>query len=161
VGAEVVALVAPDELDDEELPQAAKTPAEMTAATAVTANFLYLLTAPPPRGLWSPRNLIARSRSREIPNQPSTEVQIKLRSARFGTVRPSAMPDDAIQELARQLRATPPNGLQVLSPDELRDLAGAVRDARHRQAAALEAAGEQAFQQIPKLLRGPIRKLLQ
>ena len=61
--------------------------------------------------------------------------------------------------LALQLGAKPPKGLSALSEDELEDLVDAVRDARHRQAAELQAAGEKAFGHIPRLLRGPIRKV--
>ena len=58
------------------------------------------------------------------------------------------------------MRDTPPASLSALSADQLRDLRDAVRDARHRQAAELAAAGEQALSHIPKLLRIPIRKVL-
>ena len=47
-----------------------------------------------------------------------------------------------------------------LSDDELGNLAEAIGDARHRQAAELHAAGEKAFGHIPRLLRGPIRKVM-
>ncbi len=67
---------------------------------------------------------------------------------------------EALKALESQLRAKPPSGLSVLSEEELQDLAGAVRDARRRQAAELEAAGEKAFGHIPWLLRGPIRKVM-
>jgi hypothetical protein len=70
------------------------------------------------------------------------------------------MADDAIKALEKQLRATPPKGLACLTDEQLNDLADAVRDARHRQAAELEAAGEQALGHVPKLLRGPIRRVL-
>jgi hypothetical protein len=66
---------------------------------------------------------------------------------------------EALKALESQLRARPPRGLSVLSAEELQDLAGAVRDARHHQAAELQAAGEKAFGHIPRLLRGPIRKV--
>jgi hypothetical protein len=69
------------------------------------------------------------------------------------------MAEDGLQELASELRAPPPDALRALSDSDLRDLAGAVRDARHRQAAALATAGENAFGQVPRLLRGPIRRL--
>jgi hypothetical protein len=42
----------------------------------------------------------------------------------------------------------------------LRDLASAIVDERHRQAAALAAAGDQALGQLPRVLRIPIKKLL-
>ena len=67
---------------------------------------------------------------------------------------------DALQAVRAQLRATPPKALAALSEEELEDLAGALREARHRQAAELAAAGEKAFDHIPRLLRGPIRKVM-
>jgi hypothetical protein len=70
------------------------------------------------------------------------------------------MADDPLRPLAAQLRAPPPPGLACLRPEQLEDLANAVRDARRHQAAALAAAGEQALGHIPRLLRGPVRKFL-
>jgi hypothetical protein len=65
-----------------------------------------------------------------------------------------------LQALETQLGAPAPKGLRQLSQDQLRDLADAVREARHQQAAELAAAGDKAFGHIPWLLRGPIRKLM-
>jgi hypothetical protein len=65
---------------------------------------------------------------------------------------------DAIE---RELAASPPASVGRLAPEQLDDLAWAVRDAKHRQAAALAAAGEQALGLIPRILRGPIRRLFQ
>ncbi len=70
------------------------------------------------------------------------------------------MGEEAFADLAAQLRADPPRGLETLSTDELCDLTAAVRDARRRQAAELAAAGDQAYGHIPRLLRVPIRKML-
>lgn len=67
--------------------------------------------------------------------------------------------DAAIQALRQQLGGSPPAGLSALSEEQLRDLAAAIADARHRQAAALEEAGARALGRIPRLLRGPVRKL--
>ena len=67
---------------------------------------------------------------------------------------------DALRALESQLRAMPPKALSALSEEELEDLNGAIREARHRQAAELHAAGEKAFGHIPRLLRGPIRKVM-
>jgi hypothetical protein len=70
------------------------------------------------------------------------------------------VPDDAYTALCAQLRGTVPDGLRELSDDELADLAAALRDARHRQAAALADAGERALSHIPRLLRGPIKRVV-
>ncbi len=63
---------------------------------------------------------------------------------------------DAIE---RELAASPPSGLGRLTPEQRDDLAQAIRDAKRRQAAALAAAGEQALGLIPRILRGPVRRL--
>jgi len=68
--------------------------------------------------------------------------------------------DKGLQALEAQLGAPPPDGLRRLSQDQLEELADAVRGARRRQAAELAAAGDQAFGQIPWVLRKPIRKLM-
>jgi hypothetical protein len=70
------------------------------------------------------------------------------------------MTDDGLTELRRQLGGTVPDGMTRLSDAELRDLAAAVREARHRQTAALAASGERALEHVPRLLRGPIRKVV-
>ena len=70
------------------------------------------------------------------------------------------MGEEAIAELRAQLRAEPPRGLGALTSEELHDLTAAVRDARRRQAAELQAAGDKAYGNIPRLLRGPIRKIV-
>jgi hypothetical protein len=61
--------------------------------------------------------------------------------------------------LEAQLGARVPKGVGGLADDELEDLAEAVRDARRRQAKALAEAGERALSRIPRLLRGPVRKV--
>ena len=68
--------------------------------------------------------------------------------------------EEALRTLESQLRAKPPKGLASLSAKALEDLNDAVREARHRQAAELQAAGDKAFGHIPRLLRAPIRKVM-
>ena len=70
------------------------------------------------------------------------------------------MSKEALSELTGELRAHPPAAVAGLAEAELRHLADAIRAARSRQAAELEHAGEQAFGYIPRLLRGPIRRIL-
>ena len=70
------------------------------------------------------------------------------------------MSNDALAALGKELGGAPPPALATLSSDELNDLAGAVRHARKRQAHELAAAGDAAFAHVPRLLRGPIRKVL-
>ncbi|HEY2769603.1 MAG TPA: hypothetical protein VGI87_03505 [Solirubrobacteraceae bacterium] len=59
-----------------------------------------------------------------------------------------------------QLGAAAPRALSALTDGQVRDLTDSVRDARHRQAAELAAAGDRALRHIPKLLRGPVRKVV-
>lgn len=68
------------------------------------------------------------------------------------------MADDPMSELARELRANPPAGLGSLDAEQLLDLAQSVRAARQRQAAQLQAAGENALRFIPRPLRGALRR---
>jgi hypothetical protein len=68
--------------------------------------------------------------------------------------------EDGLQALEAQLGAPPPESLAKLDDAQLRDLASAVATARRRQAVELAVAGDQAFRHVPRLLRGPIRKLL-
>jgi hypothetical protein len=67
--------------------------------------------------------------------------------------------DAAMRGLAEQLGGTPPPGLSALSEAQLRDLTAAIKESRHRQAAALQQAGDRALARIPRLLRGPVRKV--
>ncbi len=70
------------------------------------------------------------------------------------------MSEDGFKLLAAELRDAPPPTLAELSDEDLRHLTAAVRDARHRQAAELKIAGDKAAAHIPRLLRGPVRKVL-
>jgi hypothetical protein len=68
--------------------------------------------------------------------------------------------DEGLKALERELRAPAPAGVRRLGDAELLDLATAITDERHRQTAALAAAGEAAFGQLPRLIRIPLRKVL-
>ena len=70
------------------------------------------------------------------------------------------MSRDGRRALEDQLGPGAPAGLSVLSDAELADLAGAIQDARRRQARELDQAGDRALRRIPRLLRGPIRKVV-
>ena len=67
---------------------------------------------------------------------------------------------DAAAQLAKALGGVSAEGLDGLSDAELATLAELVVSARRRQAAALQAAAEDAFNHIPRLLRGPVRKVI-
>jgi hypothetical protein len=70
------------------------------------------------------------------------------------------MSEEEWRGLRTQLSAEPPPGLGELSGEQIAHLSEAIRAARHRQAEALEQAGQQAFAYVPRLLRGPIRKII-
>jgi hypothetical protein len=64
----------------------------------------------------------------------------------------------ARRTLADQLGGELPDGIEALPERDKQDLADALSDARHRQAAALAEAGEQGLKFVPPLLRGAVRK---
>jgi hypothetical protein len=66
----------------------------------------------------------------------------------------------SLAALEAQLRTPPPAGLRALDDASLADLTAAVRQARHRQAQALAEAGDRALVLVPRLLRGPLRRML-
>ncbi|MGE5617473.1 MAG: hypothetical protein ACM3UX_00900 [Candidatus Woesearchaeota archaeon] len=68
--------------------------------------------------------------------------------------------DAARRALEAQLGASVPKGVCALSETELGDLAEAVQSARRRQTLSLAEAGERALNRIPRLLRGPVRKIV-
>jgi hypothetical protein len=68
--------------------------------------------------------------------------------------------NEGLTALEHELRAPAPAGIRRLDDAQLGDLASAIVDERHRQAAALAAAGDQALGQLPRVVRIPIKKLL-
>ncbi|MGI9185372.1 MAG: hypothetical protein ACR2GZ_10500 [Solirubrobacteraceae bacterium] len=66
----------------------------------------------------------------------------------------------SLEALRKQLNGEVPPGLRELEPEHLEHLADAVHEARRRQGQALAQAGEQAFSHVPRLLRGPIRRII-
>jgi hypothetical protein len=66
----------------------------------------------------------------------------------------------ARQALEAQLGSSVPRGVRALSEAELKDLAQAVESARRRQTASLIEAGDRALNRIPRLLRGPVKKIV-
>ena len=63
--------------------------------------------------------------------------------------------------LASELGAKPPKGVtERLTEEETDRLAQTIRAARDHQRRQLQEAGEAAFKHIPRLLRGPIRKVV-
>jgi len=60
------------------------------------------------------------------------------------------------EELDMQL----PDGLCALKDEELSDLADRVLEAKERQSLALEVGIDDALEIVPRLVRGPVRKIL-
>lgn len=65
----------------------------------------------------------------------------------------------ALQALEHQLGGSVPPAVAALEDAELTTLAGAVGAARRRQAAELAAAGDKALGLVPRLLRGPVKRM--
>ena len=68
--------------------------------------------------------------------------------------------DAARRALEAQLGSSAPKGVRALSEAELNHLAEAVKSARRRQTASLAEAGDRALHRIPRVLRGPVRKVV-
>ncbi len=66
----------------------------------------------------------------------------------------------AVQTLERELGAPLPEGLEVLSAAELQTLAELLSAAKARQAQALAEGIEESLDIVPRLMRGPVRKIL-
>jgi hypothetical protein len=86
--------------------------------------------------------------------------QLTHPSRESGIIHAAMSTEAARRALEEQTGGPVPEGLNVLSDDELRHLAEAIRTARSRQAEALAAAGERALGKIPRLLRGPVRRVV-
>jgi hypothetical protein len=69
------------------------------------------------------------------------------------------MANDGLRVLEKELSGSVPSAIRSLEGEAVKDLAGAIREAKRRQTQELAAAGEQALDHIPRLLRAPIRKM--
>lgn len=65
-----------------------------------------------------------------------------------------------MRALETELGGPPPEGLQALSDDQLRAFTDLLCDAKRRQSGALEAAVEESLEIVPRMARGPVRKML-
>ncbi|HEX8976935.1 MAG TPA: hypothetical protein VF781_10520 [Solirubrobacteraceae bacterium] len=65
-----------------------------------------------------------------------------------------------LEALRAHLGDAPPAGLRSLPDVHLADLADAISQARRHQREALAAAGDRALSHVPRLLRGPIRRVV-
>lgn len=70
------------------------------------------------------------------------------------------MSADAVDILEEELGAHLPEGLEVLADDELLLLADLLAAAKAEQAQELEEGVEGSLDIVPRLMRGPVRKML-
>ena len=70
------------------------------------------------------------------------------------------MTEGALAALRNELGGKPPKAVAALDDEHLQALADAIAKAKQRQARALEKATDEAFDNLPRLLRGPVRKIL-
>lgn len=68
--------------------------------------------------------------------------------------------EEAFDALGKQLGGQPPAGLRQLDSQQLKDLTESIHAARRRQAQALQDAGDRALRHVPRLLRGPVRRIV-
>jgi hypothetical protein len=66
----------------------------------------------------------------------------------------------ALRALEAELGGRAPEGLQSLADADVRAFTDLLRDAKRRQSDGLEAAVEQALEIVPRIVRGPVRKIL-
>jgi hypothetical protein len=65
-----------------------------------------------------------------------------------------------MRALRRELEGPVPRSLAALEDEDLEDLARALRERREHQSAALAKATEDSLGFVPRLLRGPLRRVL-
>ncbi len=66
----------------------------------------------------------------------------------------------SLEALTRELGAPPPDEVAALDAADLARLAAALQAARTRQVALAEKAAEDGLRFIPRLVRGPVKKIL-
>jgi hypothetical protein len=70
------------------------------------------------------------------------------------------MSDDPIDILEEELGARVPEGIEALADDELLLLADLLHEAKASQAQELDEGVEGSLDIVPRLMRGPVRKML-
>ena len=70
------------------------------------------------------------------------------------------MSANELRALEAELGARPPEGLDAIAAADLRALTTLLRDAKRRQSEALDGAVEEALEIVPRMVRGPVRKIL-
>lgn len=66
----------------------------------------------------------------------------------------------AFRALESELGGAPPDGLERLTDAQLRAFTDLLRDAKRRQSDALRSAVEESLEIVPRMVRGPVRKIL-
>lgn len=66
----------------------------------------------------------------------------------------------ALRDLEAELGGRAPDGLQALSDAQLRAFTELLHDTKARQSESLRAAVEQSLEIVPRMCRGPVRKIL-
>ena len=66
----------------------------------------------------------------------------------------------AIRALESELGGRPPAGLEQLTDAQLRAFTDLLHEAKQRQSQALRSAVEEALEIVPRMVRGPVRKIL-
>ncbi len=70
------------------------------------------------------------------------------------------MESDGLGALAAQLREQPSPAVSALADEHLTHLATVIRTARHDQARELQDAAARALDGVPRILRGPVKKIV-
>jgi len=65
-----------------------------------------------------------------------------------------------VKALEAELGGPAPEGLRALSDDQLIAFSNALGEAKRRQSGALEAAVQESLEIVPRMVRGPVRKML-
>lgn len=93
----------------------------------------------------------------DFPDRPAAEEEVaKLVKARAYNVQLR----NERRPLWKALGCEPPAAVRALPDEQQADLAAAVEDARARQRHDLRAAIDGAYAHVPRLLRGPLRKVM-
>ncbi|MEA2190979.1 MAG: hypothetical protein QOI73_1100 [Solirubrobacteraceae bacterium] len=70
------------------------------------------------------------------------------------------MSSNGVRALESELGGRAPDGLEALGDAQLRAFTDLLHEAKRRQSEALQAATEEALEIVPRMARGPVRKIL-
>jgi hypothetical protein len=76
------------------------------------------------------------------------------------TAERPAVSAQAIRALEAELGGRAPDGLHALTATQLRAFTVVLHDAKRRQSDALQSAVDEALEIVPRMVRGPVRKIL-